>query len=234
MQEVLGRFYIEYEISTLTFDEYLGMKRFFSKEISANLEEEFDKYMIEGGFPYAVRLDSFEDKRLYTRSLIDEIYEKDIRRNKRIKNKMLFEKIQTYIINNFGATMSIKRLCEYLANATNTTIRKETVYNYLSILENAKIVSKCTRFDMKSKKSLRGEEKYYLSDLSFYYVNNTDNRIEYGPVLENIIYNYAKSRGYAISVGRIGKLEVDFILRDIHMDYSYVQVARYIDNDVVA
>ncbi len=110
------------------------------------------------------------------------------------------------------------------------TVRKETVYNYLSILENAKIVSKCSRFDMKSRKSLRGEEKYYLSDLSFYFANNTDNRIEYGPVLENIIYNYAKSRGYAISVGRIGKLEVDFILRDMNMDYSYVQVARYIDN----
>ena len=106
----------------------------------------------------------------------------------------------------------------------------ETVYNYLSILENAKIVSKCNRFDMKSRKSLKGEEKYYLSDLSFYFVNNTDNRIEYGPVLENIVYNYAKSRGYEISVGRIGKLEVDFIMRDMDMNYSYVQVARYIDN----
>ena len=67
-------------------------------------------------------------------------------------------------------------------------------------------------------------------DLSFYFATNTDNRIEYGPVLENIIYNYARSRGYSVSVGKIGKLEVDFILRDSNMDYSYVQVARYIDN----
>ena len=135
-----------------------------------------------------------------------------------------------FVINNFGATMSIKRICEYLENTTKTTVRKETVYNYLSILENAKIISKCRRFDLKSKKSLRGEEKYYLSDLSFYFCNNTDNRIEYGPVLENIIYNYAKSRGYEISIGKIGRLEVDFIVRDINMDYAYIQVARYIDN----
>ena len=227
--KLTGR-YIEFEISTLAFDEYLAMKRFFGKEISSNPEEEFDKYMLEGGFPYALKLDSFSDKRAYVKSVINEIFEKDIRKNKKIKNKMLFETIQTYIINNFGATMSIKGLCEYLENTTKSTVRKETVYNYLSILENAKIVSKCARFDMKSKRSLRGEEKYYLSDLSFYFATNTDNRIEYGPVLENIIYNYARSRGYSVSVGRIGKLEVDFILRDSNMDYSYVQVARYIDN----
>ncbi|MBR4183640.1 MAG: ATP-binding protein [Lachnospiraceae bacterium] len=228
--KLTGR-YIEFEITTLSFDEYLGLKKLLGKEISINPEDEFDKYMLEGGFPYAVSLDLFADKRLYVKSVISEIYEKDIKKNKRIKNRMLFETIQTYIINNFGATMSIKGLCEYLENTTKTTVRKETVYNYLSILENAKIVSKCTRFDMKSRKSLKGEEKYYLSDLSFYFANNTDNRIEYGPVLENIIYNYAKSRGYEISVGRIGKLEVDFILRDMDMNYSYVQVARYIDND---
>ena len=57
-----------------------------------------------------------------------------------------------------------------------------------------------------------------------------DNKINYGPVLENIVYNYAASAGYEISIGKIGDLEVDFILRDMDLNYSYVQVARYIDN----
>jgi len=105
------------------------------------------------------------------------------------------------------------------------------LYNYLDILENAKIISKCERFDMKSKRSLNGEEKYYLSDLSFYFSQNTDVRINYGPVLENIVYNYALSLGYKISIGEIGKLEVDFILRKHFDEYAYVQVARTIDND---
>lgn len=83
----------------------------------------------------------------------------------------------------------------------------------------------CERFDMKSRKSLMGEKKFYLSDLSFYYALNTDNRINYGPALENVVYIYASSKDYSISVGKIGKLECDFILRDNEMNYSYVQVA---------
>ena len=59
---------------------------------------------------------------------------------------------------------------------------------------------------------------------------NTDNRINYGPVLENIVYTYARSRNYAVSIGRIGKLECDFILRDEQMQYAYVQVAMTIMN----
>lgn len=78
---------------------------------------------------------------------------------------------------------------------------------------------------MKSKKSLSGERKYYLSDTGFYYVQNTDNRINFIPILENITYIYARSHDYSVSVGRFGKLECDFILRNNKMDYSYVLVA---------
>ena len=227
--KLTGR-YVEFEMTTLSFNEYIGMKKFFGYELDMSLENEFDNYILEGGFPHAVKLEKFADKRLYVKNVIDEIRKKDIRKNKVIKNKILFDQIQTYIINNFGSTMSISSLCDYLTNITKTSVRKETVYRYISILEDAKIISKCNRFDLKSKKSLRREEKYYLTDLSFYYCNNTDNRIEYGPVLENIVYNYARALGYEISIGKIGKLEVDFILRDMNMDYSYIQVARYIDN----
>lgn len=76
-----------------------------------------------------------------------------------------------------------------------------------------------------SRKSLKGEKKYYLSDLSFYYALNTDNRINYGSTLENIVYNYAISKDYKVSVGKIGKLECDFIFRDKSLSYSYAQVA---------
>ncbi len=228
--KLTGR-YIEFEMSTLSFNEYIGMKKFLKKDVSADMDKELINYILEGGFPLAVKYDSMQDKQLYVQSVITEILEKDIKKNKRIKKPELFNKIQTYIINNFGSTTSIKAICEYLEKKTKATVTKETVYNYLSILENAKIIYKCNRFDMKSKKSLNGDEKYYLSDLSFYFSQNTDNRINYGPVLENIIYNYAKNLGYKISVGKIGKLEVDFILRNAQNDYSYIQVAKTIDND---
>ena len=61
--------------------------------------------------------------------------------------------------------------------------------------------------------------------MSFYYALNTDNRINFGPALENIVYTYAIGMDYSVSVGKIGKLECDFILRNNQSDYSYVQVA---------
>ncbi len=228
--KLTGR-YIEFEMTTLSFDEYIGMKKHFGKEINIDLEKEFINYILEGGFPLAVKYDTYHDKHIYVQNVIKEIFEKDIKHNKKIKKKDLFETIQTYIINNFGATISVSSLCDYLIKKNKTNISKITVYNYLKILEDAKIVCKCERFDMKSKNSLNGSEKYYLSDLSFYFSRNTDNRINYGPVLENIIYNYLKSKGYSVCIGKIGNLEVDFIIRNISNDYSYIQVSRTIDND---
>ena len=93
-------------------------------------------------------------------------------------------------------------------------------------------IHKCERFDLKSRKSISGEQKYYLTDLGIYFANNTDNRINYGPVLENIMYIYARSKGYSVSVGRIGKLECDFILRRDTNEYFYVQVAMTILNSL--
>lgn len=222
--------YLEFEIGTLSFDEYIEMKMFFGRNVGSDMDREFIEYIQEGGFPLSVKFQNHLERMEYVKGLIKEIFEKDIKRNKTVKNEELFEKIQTYIINNFASPTSITSLCEYLSKTRKEQVDKAIVYRYLKILENAKIICKCNRFDLKSKSSLNGEEKYYLTDLSFYFAANIDNRINYGPCLENIIYNYAKSYSYDISVGRIGKLEIDFILRNINGDYSYVQVARYIDN----
>ena len=221
--KLTGR-YIEFNILPLSFDEYVGFKKFFGKSISADNMTELRSYILEGGFPYVVRLNSLNDKRTYVRSLIEEIYEKDVKRRIRIRNRTVFDALMRYIVNNFGATTSIQNIVDDFAK-TGISIKKETVNRYISALISAKIIMPCERFDMKSRKSLSGEKKYYLSDLSFYYAYNTDNRINYGPVLENVIYTYAAGRDYKISVGRIGKLECDFILRDNEMNYSYVQVA---------
>ena len=229
MTKLTGR-YIEFEMTTLTFDEYIGIKRFFGKKIDTNTDAEFINYITEGGFPLAAKYNSYEDKMMYVESVIGEIFEKDIKKNNKIRKKNLFKKVQTYIINNFGSTTSVNSICDFFRK-NGENVSKVTIYNYLEILENAKIISKCERFDMKSKRSLNGEEKYYLSDLSFYFSINTDARINYGPVLENIVYNYMLSLGYKVSVGKIGKLEVDFILRKHFDEYAYVQVARTIDND---
>ena len=81
---------------------------------------------------------------------------------------------------------SIKKY--YKSKNINIDIR--TINRYINILENAKIIYPCNTFDIKSKRVLNGERKYYLADTSIYFTFNTDNRINYGPVLENILHNY--------------------------------------------
>ena len=223
MTKLTGR-YLEFEMFTLTFDEYLDMKHFYGKEVSMDLLAELNNYILEGGFPRAVAIDEPEAKRVYVDGVVHEIFEKDIGARLKIKDGSAFEAVQNYIINNFGSTMSIKGICDGLKQ-TGINITRDTVSRYIKALIDAKIIYECRRFDMKSKRSLVNEKKYYLADLGIYYSLNVDNRINFGPNLENIVYIYAKSYDNAVSVGRIGKLECDFILRNRRNDYAYVQVA---------
>lgn len=224
--KLTGR-YIEIEMFTLNFREYLEMKEFFGKEIKANKTEEFNEYIRFGGFPKVIEFDDPSDKDTYISEVISQILDKDVVRHKKIRNRSVFDKVMTYAINNFGATMCLSGIAEYFKKQEHINIGTETLNNYLGILENAKIIYKCPRFDTKSKKSLRGEQKYYLADLGIYFSRNVDARINYGPVLENIVYTYLSSKNYKISVGRIGKLECDFITR-VNDEYRYVQVAMTI------
>lgn len=221
--KLTGR-YVQFELFTLNFQEYEEMKAFFGKPINPNPMIELTNYILEGGFPRAVLFDDMADKRKYVQDVISEIFEKDIRKRLKIKNKETFEIIRKYIINNFGVTTSLNNICEAIRK-NGTPINTSTISKYVKALIDAKILYECPRFDMKSKRSLSGEKKYYLADLSFYYVENTDNKINYGPVLENIVYIYAKSLDYSVSVGRFGKFECDFIVRGTDMQYAYIQVA---------
>lgn len=221
--KLTGR-YIQFDILPLSFDEYLKAKKYYGISVDTNNLTELNNYILEGGFPYSLRLKNIDDKRMYVKNLVNEIFEKDIRKRVKVRNKSVFDAVMTYVINNFGSTTSIKNIVEDLEK-NKIKVKRETVNRYIEALISAKIIMPCNRFDMKSRKLLSGEKKFYLSDLSFYYALNTDNRINFGPALENLVYIYCSGLGYSISVGKVGKLECDFILRDNMMNYSYVQVA---------
>ena len=225
--KLTGR-YIEFEMFPLSFEEYLEIKAFYNKKIDSNLIIELNNYLNESGFPKTIQYDSIADKRTYVKSVIDEIFEKDIKKRVRIKNREAFDLVRNYVINNFGATTSVGNITSDLVKS-GINIKRETVNKYIQALVNAKIIYECNRFDLKSRKSIKGEKKYYLADMSFYFAANTDNRINYGTALENIVYIYARSKDYTVSIGRIGKLECDFIMRDNKLNYSYVQVAYTIN-----
>lgn len=221
---------IEIEMLPLNFYEYIEMKKFLNIQEKDSIYEEFEQYIREGGFPGALNYDNEQDRKLYVQNILDDIFIKDIKANQKIKNSETFKNIQRYIINNFGSMISPNSIQKYY-NSININIDVRTIEKYINLLCDAKILYPCNTFDIKSKISLSGEKKYYLADLSIYFLYNTDNRVNYGPVLENILHNYLISKGYYLSVGKIGKLEVDFIARYQNNNYFYIQVSKNIEDD---
>lgn len=221
---------IEIEMLPLNFYEYIDMKKFYQKELKANINEEFELYIREGGFPGTIKYDNEVDKRTYVQNVLNDILKKDIKVNEKIKSLELFNNIQKFVVNNFGTMISVGSIKSYY-ESIKINIDPWTIERYIKILENAKIIYPCDSFDIKAKKVLNGERKYYLADLSIYYALNTGNRINYGPVLENVLHNYLISKGYSLSVGKIGKLEVEFIARYGFEDYFYLQVSKNIEDE---
>jgi predicted AAA+ superfamily ATPase len=220
--KLTGR-YLSFEVFPLDFAEYLEMKKFRGRPVGDDLDSEFDEYLLNGGFPKSLEFDDVAARQFYTRGIIEEIFDKDVRTRNRISNKAVFERVQSFLINNYAKVVSVPSIVKSLSEqGISTTAR--TVRKYIADLQKAKIVFECNRFDLKSKKSLSREQKYYLADLSLYFSTNTDNRLSYGPSLENIVYLYLISNGYSVSVGKIGKLECDFISRDPEGQYAYIQV----------
>lgn len=221
--KLTGR-YLNFETFTLDFAEYLDMKTFFNKMINSDIYTEFEEYLLNGGFPKTLEFDEIQTRQTYTRGIISEIFEKDVKTRKRISNVPVYERVQTFLLNNYSAPFSLNNLLECLEKEGYKT-KASTVRGYIEDLKKAKIIYECNRFDLKSKKSLKREQKYYLSDLAIYFSMNTDNRLSFGPSLENIVFLYLTSHDYQISIGKIGKLECDFIARDKNGDYAYIQVA---------
>ena len=220
--KLTGR-YLNFETYTLDFQEYLDMKKYFDLPIGNDMYDEFNEYILNGGFPKTLEFDDVDARQVYTRGIIGEIFEKDIKTRKRISNVPVYERVQTFLLNNYSAPFSLTNLMECLSKEGFAT-KASTVRSYIEELKKAKIVYECNRFDLKSKQAVKREQKYYLADLSIYFTMNTDNRLSYGPSLENIVYLYLISHDYQVSVGRIGKLECDFIVRDKNQNYAYIQV----------
>ncbi|SUO04252.1 ATPase [Faecalicoccus pleomorphus] len=221
--KLTGR-YLNFETFTLDFSEYLDMKSFFKKDINQDLYLEFEEYVVNGGFPKTLEFDDIPTRQTYTRGIISEIFEKDVKTRKKIRNVPVYERVQAFLLNNYSAPFSLNNLLKCLEMEGYKT-KATTVRGYIEDLKKAKIVYECNRFDLKSKTAIKRYQKYYLSDMAIYFAMNTDNRLSFGPSLENIVYLYLASHDYQISIGKIGKLECDFIVRKKNGDYAYIQVA---------
>ncbi|MCH3953825.1 MAG: ATP-binding protein [Eubacterium sp.] len=220
--KLTGR-YLTFETFPLDFHEYLEMKEFFHIDRNTDMDQEFNEYVLNGGFPKSLEFADVTARQTYTRGIVSEIFEKDVKTRRRISNLAAYERVQSFLIGNYASPFSLGNLLKVLGKEGIRT-KAATVRGYIEDLKKAKIIYECNRFDLKSKKAVRRDQKYYLADMSLYFSMNTDNQLNYGPTLENLVYLYLISNEYQVSVGRIGKLECDFICRDKTQNYAYIQV----------
>lgn len=225
--KLTGR-YIEFEILPFSFSEMLEYKAVNGQ--TSDRDADFQDYLRMGGFPGRFSRDVPASQATYIRSVVSEIIEKDVKKRNRVKRIELFEKILQYLLAMPCATISSGSICRYLRNEHIET-KEATVNRYIGLVLSSKLVSKCTRTDIVGNKALKTLYKTYVADPALhtmYPEPRSDIRI--GMLIENVVYNELVSRGYSVTVGKFGKLEVDFVVKD-WQGTAYVQVTYVMADD---
>ena len=214
--------YVAFEAGTLSFSEF----RRFRKECGIRSEaDDLDEYIKIGGFPLlSVSRFTEEQSRQIVMDIQSSAILKDVVARNKIKNVPLLEKIIAFIYDNAGNLMSIRKITDYLKSNSGSA-DFETVSNYFGHLEKACIIKKVSRYDIKGKKLLESNDKYYLADHSLQYTLRDMKRTNLPGILENIVYNELIRKGYKVYVGKINTKEIDFVAERINGgERIYVQV----------
>lgn len=187
----------------------------------------FEKYLTYGGFPNVLKYD-LDDKEGYLDDIYNSIVIKDVISKNKIKNVDFLERFLKFIISHIGKTFSSRSISKYL-KSDNVSLSPLTINNYLNYAIKAFILIKIPREDIKEKKLLTVNEKYYVVDLGFYHIQRGINT-NMGQVLENIVLLELLQRGYEITVGKIKDLEVNFVCKKPN-ETVYIQVAQTVANE---
>lgn len=170
----------------------------------------FDSYMLEGGMAGSYLYKEQEDKYEYIENVYDTLILRDIRQKYNIKNPALMDRISQFLMDNVSNLTSARNLTDTLIS-NKDKINHKTVSNYLSYLCNAFAFYKFCRYDIKGKKYLASNDKYYLSDHTFCYAKLGTKNLDNGRVIENIVAIELLRRGYEVYVGVLYKKEIDFV-----------------------
>lgn len=210
--QLAGR-YVEFKMYPLCYREYLQFCP----------QGTFDDYVRQGGLPGVVLL---QDERAQTQALegiLHTVLFRDIIHRYQIRNGALLSDILKFIAVNIGYPTATKSIADYLKKE-RVSLAFETVREYLKYYEHASLIHAVGWIDAVGKRSMELNQKYYFSDTG---LRNrlTGWRDDYrGQLLENIVYNELLVRGYAVTIGRVGTLEVDFVAERAQ-EKMYIQVA---------
>lgn len=221
----------EIHVRPLSFAEYCAVYPDMAWDDAWNI------YHTYGGLPYAVLLDKAEDKAQYLKRLFREVYLKDIVERNKVQNNIQIGILLDIISSSIGSLTNPRKLENTFKSDGNMSISAATIKQYLDYFIDAFMVEKAERYDIKGKKYISTPQKYYFSDLGLRNARLNFRQQEETHIMENVIYNELRMRGYSVDVGVIEinertsegtyarkQIEIDFVANKGSQRY-YIQSA---------
>lgn len=231
LSTLLSGRYVEIKILPLSFKEYIN---FMGEDTEGNvsiqsIQDYFQLYLKYGGLPAITQLNNNEEMiQSFLSGIYNTVLIKDIIQRNTVRDAALLENLIRFLADNIGNNISTKKISDYLVSAGRKTT-PSTIDNYLQMLEKAFIFYKVNRYDIKGKLYLKTQEKYYITDIGIRNNLLGLRNMDYGHVLENIVYLELLRRGFDVYIGKIGNMEVDFIAKKTNKKVYYQVSASILD-----
>lgn len=213
----------EIKVFPFSFSEYMQYFGHHDKYAA------IDRYMMEGGMAGSYLYKDQEARYDYIADVFDTLIVRDIRRKYKIRNMQLMDRLVDFLMDNISNLTSARSI-KNAFSSVQEKVNHVTISSYLQYLCNAFAFYKIRRYDIKGKKYLSSNDKYYLSDHTFRYAKLGTKNMDYGRILENIVAIELLRRGYEVYVGVLYKKEIDFVAIKRN-EKIYIQVSDNISDE---
>lgn len=210
----------EIRIWPLSFSEYYGA-------VGGERPQAWKDYYTFGGLPQILSLDTERAKRSYLRDIYEVTYIKDIVERNKIKVPEGLRELVRILASGIGSSTNPTRICNTFQSVSQLQITDKTINEYISDIQDAFLIEEALRYDVKGRKYIGTETKYYFCDLGLRNIVLNLRQQEETHIMENVIYNELRMRGYLVDVGLVecwttdengkrkrSKLEVDFVVNN--------------------
>lgn len=222
----------EVRVHPFNFKEYMS-----GRPEAVFLENYLNEFMHFGGLPQLISMQSEEQKREYLRQLFDNTYLVDIKERYGIRGDDDLEELIDVVASSIGSLTNPQKIANTFRSSKNSTITRDTVKNYLDYMQDAFLIEKSVRYDIKGRKYIDTPSKFYFEDLGIRNARLNFRQTEQTHLMENLIFNELRVRGYSVDVGQVTlntrneagtserrQLEVDFVCNKGY-DRVYIQSA---------
>ena len=214
---------IEIKVFPLSFAEYFAYRQ--TDKLDA-----FDEYVLFGGLPYAAQETEEQGKRSYLDMVVNTVVTRDMIERYDIRNEALFIALVELLCSSIGTYVSTNKIANTLKGNGFKTADNETVSRYLSHICDAFLFYRADRYDIKGKKYLKTQNKYYAADMGLRNAAIHYRQIEITHIIENLVYLELLRREYIVDIGKNRDKEIDFVARELGGRQYYIQVSYTIQD----